>query len=100
MAKKEVIELLRKYILLLNAEGISVSKAFLFGSYSRGEDIIKSDIDIAIIGTKGKKIDIEKFEKILKKEVRINFYENWKGIHKDLKNNILNGIVLAGGVDL
>lgn len=34
MAKGEVIELLKRYILLLNSNGISVYKAFLFGSYN------------------------------------------------------------------
>src|SRR3989344_5585802 len=34
----------------------------LFGSYSRGEDIINSDIDIAIIGRKNKEISLIKYE--------------------------------------
>ena len=79
----------------------------LFGSYSKGEDINmtileghKSDIDIAIIGMKDKKIDLTKFEKILEREININFYESWKIIDKHLKNNILNGIILHGGVEL
>jgi len=72
----------------------------LFGSYSRGEDTIDSDIDIAIIESKDKNINLDKFEKILKREIRINFYENWKEINKNLKNNILNGIVLVGGIEL
>jgi predicted nucleotidyltransferase len=52
MAKKEVIELLKKYILLLNAEGISVSKAFLFGSYSNDSASDSSDIDVMIVSDK------------------------------------------------
>ena len=52
MAKKEVIELLRKYILLLNAEGISVNKAFLFGSYSNDSASDSSDIDVMIVSDK------------------------------------------------
>ena len=72
----------------------------LFGSYSRGEDITKSDIDIAIIGTKGKAIDTERFDKILEREIIINFYKNWKEIHKNLRDNILNGVLLSGSVDI
>ncbi|MBU0957255.1 MAG: nucleotidyltransferase domain-containing protein [Nanoarchaeota archaeon] len=72
----------------------------LFGSYSYGEDTIKSDVDIAIVGAKEKEIKSEKFDKLLEKEVRINFYKNWKEIHKNLKNNILNGIILVGRIDL
>ena len=54
----------------------------LFGSYSRGEDTMESDIDIAVIGTKGKNLELEKFDKILKKKVIIQFYPNFKEIHK------------------
>jgi predicted nucleotidyltransferase len=72
----------------------------LFGSYSKGEDTISSDIDIAIIGTKEKEIETANFEKILEKKIFINFYPSFKEIHKNLKENILNGIILKGGVEL
>jgi predicted nucleotidyltransferase len=79
----------------------------LFGSYSRGEDAwigeseeIRSDIDIAIVGKKEKKINLETYEKILEKKIIINYYDSWGGIHKQLKNNILNGILLSGGIEL
>lgn len=72
----------------------------LFGSYSRGDDIFNSDIDIAVIGRKDKPIKFEKFEKILGREIRINFYDSFGKIHKNLKENIFNGIVLAGGIEL
>ena len=72
----------------------------LFGSYSKGEDTIKSDIDIAIIGTTEKNIDLKIFEKSLEREIIINFYKNWKEINKNLRDNILNGITFAGGIDL
>lgn len=52
MATKEVIELLKKYIALLNAEGISVKKAFLFGSYSNDTASDSSDIDVMIVSDK------------------------------------------------
>lgn len=76
----------------------------LFGSYSRGEDMwtesSRSDIDIAIIGTKGKKLSLEKFEKPLERKITINYYASWAGIHTYLKNNILSGIVLSGSIEL
>ncbi len=71
----------------------------LFGSYSRGEDIVKSDVDIAIVGSKGKKVDLERYEKVLGRVVTINSYKSWD-INNNLRNNILNGIVLGGSVDL
>ncbi|MBU2496946.1 MAG: nucleotidyltransferase domain-containing protein [Nanoarchaeota archaeon] len=79
----------------------------LFGSYSRGEDVWygemddrNSDIDIVIINTKEKEINLEKFERELKRKIFINFYKSWKFIHKNLKNNILNGILFSGGVEI
>ena len=45
----------------------------LFGSYSKGEDTIKSDIDIAVIGRKEKEINLSEFESCFKKEIVINF---------------------------
>lgn len=49
MAQVEIIDLVRKYILLLNASGIPVVKAFLYGSYSRNEAQLDSDIDVMVI---------------------------------------------------
>ena len=72
----------------------------LFGSYSRGEDLSTSDIDLAVIGRKDKMLDIKKYENILKRKINISFYEGWKEINKHLKNNILNGTLLSGGVEL
>lgn len=72
----------------------------LFGSYSRGEDILNSDIDIAVIGRKDKIIELEKYEKMLNREININFYESFKNIHKHLKENLCNGIILIGGIEL
>ncbi len=72
----------------------------LFGSYSYGEDYYNSDIDIAVIGTKQKDINLDKFEKILSREININFYFNLKEIHKNLRSNIFNGIILSGRISL
>ena len=78
----------------------------LFGSYSSGGDIITesgendSDIDIAIIGTKGKDLELKEFSNLLERKININFYDSWKGIHKNLKDSILNGILLEGSIDL
>lgn len=78
----------------------------LFGSYSRGDDIYssneenRSDIDIAIIGTKGKEIKLAEFIKKLERMILINFYPSFKEIHKHLRDSILNGILLSGSIDL
>lgn len=49
MAKNEVVELLRKYIYLLRTEGITVDKAYLYGSYLSNTANIDSDIDLMIV---------------------------------------------------
>ena len=76
------------------------STVILFGSYSKGEDTNTSDIDIAVIERKDKMLELEKYEKILNRKINVNFYDSWKKIHENLKNNILNGIILHGGVEL
>jgi predicted nucleotidyltransferase len=72
----------------------------LFGSYSRGEDTIYSDIDIAIVNSKEKNLEIEKFEKVLERKIIIQFYDSFEKIHKNLKESILNGILLYGSIEL
>jgi len=72
----------------------------LFGSYSNGEDTIQSDIDIAIIGIKYTPLDLKKFEQILERKIIINNYESFKKIDKHILNNILNGILIKGAVEL
>lgn len=66
MAKAEVIELLKKYILLLNTNGIAVYKAFLFGSYSTDTANDASDIDVMIVSEKYDELDDEAAGKIWK----------------------------------
>ena len=43
----------------------------LFGSYWRGEDIINSDIDLAIVGRKDKNKDVTKYEKCLERKILV-----------------------------
>ncbi len=72
----------------------------LFGSYSKGYDLFNSDIDIAIIGCKKKDINFVNYEKFFNKKISLNFYDSFNEIKKELKENIFNGIVLVGGIEL
>ena len=83
---------------LLN--NLAGSTIILFGSYSNGEDTLNSDIDIAVIERKEKPVQLDKYEKILNRNLHLLFFESWKKINKHLKNNILNGIILHGSVVL
>lgn len=67
----------------------------LYGSHARGEAIENSDVDLFIIG-KERKVDLSKFEEKLGKEIHLMFESDFKKISKELKNNLLNGIVLKG----
>lgn len=103
MELKRTLNLKNIYISELSdylEENLPGSTIILFGSYSRGEDIFSSDIDIAVIERKEKLLELEKYEKILKRKINLNFYNSWKDIHKHLKNNILNGILLHGSIEL
>lgn len=82
------------------SEKLAGSTIVLFGSYCRGEDTIDSDIDLAVIGRQPKELQLKAFEKKLYRRININFYSSWKNVQKNLRNNILNGLVLHGSVEL
>ncbi len=49
MAKKEIVEILKKYIFVLRSEGITIDKAYLYGSYLSNTATDDSDIDVMIV---------------------------------------------------
>ncbi len=67
----------------------------LFGSASNGEDMEESDIDL-FIQAKEKKLTLEKYEKQMKRKITLFFEEDFSRLNKELRNNILNGIILKG----
>jgi len=71
----------------------------LFGSASKGEDIEESDIDLFIQSTE-KKLELNKYEKMLNRKIILFFEENFPRINTELKNNILNGIILKGYIKI
>ena len=81
-------------------ENLPGATIILFGSYSSGEDRFNSDIDIAVIGDTPKKINLSTCESKLNKKIMIQFFENFDKINKNLKESILNGIILKGSVKL
>ncbi|MBU0758278.1 MAG: nucleotidyltransferase domain-containing protein [Nanoarchaeota archaeon] len=64
----------------------------LFGSYSKGEDIERSDIDIAI--DKPTKNNLEKYENLLSRNIQLHYMQNLKNLN--LKENIKQGILIKG----
>jgi len=67
----------------------------LYGSYSRGEDILGGDIDLFVL-SKEDKLDLDKYEKRLGRNIHIFFSDNFGNHSKELKNNLINGIMLGG----
>jgi len=49
VAKREIVEILKKYIFVLRSEGIIIEKAYLYGSYLSNTATDESDIDIMIV---------------------------------------------------
>lgn len=69
----------------------------LFGSLSKAEAKIDSDVDIAIFTSTKKSVKLESFEKKLKRTIHLFSFKN-KGDVKspELLNNILNGYLIMG----
>ena len=67
----------------------------LFGSYQKGEDIEDSDIDL-FIECQEEKMDLSRFKKQLNRNVQLHFKKKFKEYPKELRNSIVNGIVVDG----
>lgn len=80
-------------------ENVAPRAIILYGSHAKGESLEESDIDLFIIGDE-KKINLEKFEKKIGKKIHLMFEKDPKNIPKELKNNLVNGIVLKGYLKL
>lgn len=67
----------------------------LFGSYQRGEDLEDSDIDL-FVECKKEEISLDKFKKKLHRNIQLHFKDKFNDYPAQLKNNIINGVVLHG----
>ena len=86
---------------VLNLHYRNPKSIVLFGSYRKGEDISGSDIDIGIENDDVKEYttvrldELSKLEKQLDRKIQIHIF-NRKTTDINLFNNIANGIVLSG----
>ncbi|MDP2925015.1 MAG: nucleotidyltransferase domain-containing protein [Nanoarchaeota archaeon] len=78
---------------------LSPQAIVLYGSFAKGESIENSDIDLFILG-KNKNLELVDFDKKLNKKIHLLFKESLKEIPNELKNNILNGIILKGYIKI
>ena len=72
----------------------------LIGSYSRGEDIENSDVDLVIITNNPPKSepDLEQFEKRLKKKIH-PIFTTYKKMSEEFYINMINGLILQGALE-
>jgi predicted nucleotidyltransferase len=87
--------LLRSGIVKFLEERLSPKALVVFGSYIRGEDIEGSDIDL-FLECNAERLDLKKFEKGLGRKIELHFSEGFTSYSKELKNNIINGLVVSG----
>lgn len=78
---------------------------FLFGSSARGEDVERSDIDIFILASIKKELDLSLFHKQLKREIKLMImnkdeFKRAKEKSPELINNVINGISLSGFLEV
>ncbi len=77
-----------------NPESVSI-----IGSYSRGEDIENSDIDMVIISKeKYSNISLEKFERILKRKIHL-LVLRYKEMSEEFYINFINGVIIYGAIN-
>jgi predicted nucleotidyltransferase len=83
-------------LLLFLEKEVTPNSLVLFGSLSKLEAKKDSDIDLVVFSKIKKRLDLEKFEKQLKRKINVLFYESIEKVNKELKLNIINGCVLRG----
>ena len=70
----------------------------LYGSFAKAEITRNSDIDLAIFSVSKKKLNLDKFEKKLKRNIHPFLFTYQSSVkNKELLNNIMNGVILSGG---
>jgi len=100
--KLDTIQTLEKEVLPLLIKECSYPTAVvLFGSAARGEDVEKSDIDLLVLA-KEKAIDLSKWEEKLNRRISLLFIDkrDIKKEDKELLNNLVNGVVLYGVLEV
>ena len=75
------------------------SSIILFGSGGKATFTEMSDIDI-FVEASGAKLDLAKYEKKLNRKINLLFEQNINNLSKELRNNIINGVILYGFIKI
>jgi len=68
----------------------------VFGSYSRGEDVESSDIDLFLLSKSKKDVELKIFEKKLHREIHVIAVNDVKKLDNKLIKKIYGGVTLYG----
>lgn len=79
---------------------LNPSCIILFGSIRKGDSVKESDIDLFVESPLKKIINLKKFEKRLKHKIQIFVESDISKLHKNLLNNVVNGIKIYGGFNI
>jgi len=71
----------------------------VYGSYSTGEDVEDSDIDLFVDSLKSKKMNLFQFEEKLARSIHL-IIDNFHKLPPELKNSIINGVILYGVIEI
>jgi len=73
----------------------------VFGSYSIGEDIETSDIDLYIETVSKKKLNLKNYEIKLQRKIQLFIFKDLMIVQsQELRNSIINGFVLNGFLEV
>lgn len=72
----------------------------VFGSYARGEDTGKSDVDIAIVTDSDEIPELDKYESYINRKISISLVRNVRKEGANFLNSLANGIVLSGYLEV
>ena len=79
---------------------LAPSAIVLFGSFAKGEYVKESDVDLFVEGARKKQLNFEKYEKKLNHKINLFVENNIDKVPKNLRNNIVNGLVLRGYLEI
>lgn len=75
------------------------SSIIVFGSGAKATFTDKSDVDI-FVEAKEIKLDLTKYEKKLNYKINLLFESNINNLSSELRNNIINGVILYGFIKI
>lgn len=104
MSQREALEIVNRYVRLLNKSGLSIYKAFIYGSYATNQASNDSDIDVLLVSKAFDEPGIEAKTQVwaLTREVDTRIEPYTVGLKKFLSDDIspLLHIVKREGIEI